>query len=384
MTDKKRAAIVSKSEELAKTRPACYQLKLRLLAALGSLYLAAAALLLVVLTAVSLGILLGLTGPDKGLLSVFGLIVLIWAVWALFEPVLLKGKLKPTTGIPLTRKQAPELFALTDALCRQLNAPPVRRVVITDKFNAGVEQLPRLGLFGWDASSLVLGLPLMKCMTAEQFKAILAHELGHLARGRGKTAHRVHQRQLRWTELAETPGAVPRSFLFASFLKWFAPYFAACSPPLARMNEYDADAASARLVSLETVAEALSASNVIDKYLQEQYWPQVFRLAGMQPEPVAPYLMMGRNLAAEVNASWADFWLAQDMKLQTKPGDSHPVLRDRLTALQVAPRIRLPSPGENAEHLLGGALQMVTERMDKDWQESVRQWQVEQQIFNQQ
>jgi len=37
------------------------------------------------------------------------------------------------------------------------------------------------------------------------------------------------------------------SFLFKPFLSWFAPYFNAYSFPMARANEYQADATSARL-----------------------------------------------------------------------------------------------------------------------------------------
>lgn len=287
----------------------------------------------------------------------------------------MRDKLKPPSGILLTRKQAPELFALTDALCRQLNASRVRRVLITDMFNAGVVQLPRLGLFGWYKSWLLLGLPLMKCMTAEQFKTVLAHEIGHLAKGHSKMAHRIHQQQLRWSELAEMLGADLRGFIFSPFLKWFVPYFAACLFPLSRMNEYEADAAAARIVSPAATAEGLSASNVIDKYLQEQYWPQVYQYADELPEPMlSPYLAMGQNLAADVDAAWAMHWLAEDMQRTTGLTDSHPALQDRLHALQEHPRIVLPEAGQSAEHLLGRVLQTVIERMDKEWQNNIRPW----------
>jgi Zn-dependent protease with chaperone function len=372
MTDKQLAAIVSKSEELAQARPACYQRKMWLLAFLGNLYLALVLLAMIAFQAVLL-----VAVAQEGWQAAFYIAVLLWAIWTVFEPMLLRGKCKPPAGIPLTEKQAPELFALTDTLRRQLNAPRVRRVLITDKFNAGIMQLPRLGIFGWHKSWLMLGLPLLKCLTAEQFKAVLAHELGHLAKWHGKTAHRIHQQQLRWTELAEMLDADLRGFLFLPFLKWLVPYFAACSSPLARMNEYDADAASVRLVSLEAAAEALSVSNVIDKYLQEHYWPQVLRLADTQPEPVAPYLAMGRNLAADVDAAWISHWVTVDMTFQTEPTASHPALQDRLKALRTAPMIRLPGLGENAEQLLGSALQAVTEQMDKEWQDKNRSWWVQ-------
>ena len=47
-------------------------------------------------------------------------------------------------------------------------------------------------------------------------------------------------------EVSESKGR----FLFMSFLNWFVPYFSAFSFPLARANEYEADAISVRLTSL--------------------------------------------------------------------------------------------------------------------------------------
>ena len=46
-------------------------------------------------------------------------------------------------------------------------------------------------------------------------------------------------------EASESKG----SFLFMPFLNWFVPYFSAFSFPLARANEYEADAISVRLTS---------------------------------------------------------------------------------------------------------------------------------------
>lgn len=51
ITDKQFSAIVSKSEQLSTTRPACYLRKLWLLALLGNLYIAAVLLIMIALQA---------------------------------------------------------------------------------------------------------------------------------------------------------------------------------------------------------------------------------------------------------------------------------------------------------------------------------------------
>jgi Zn-dependent protease with chaperone function len=52
--------------------------------------------------------------------------------------------------------------------------------------NASVVQIPRLGVFGWSRNYLTVGVPLLDAVTPEQFEAVLAHELGHLARAHGR------------------------------------------------------------------------------------------------------------------------------------------------------------------------------------------------------
>jgi Zn-dependent protease with chaperone function len=377
MTDKQFAAIVSETDELARTRPARYQRKMWCLIVLGDLYLAAIAVLLLALQAGTLCIIVRDVGSPSWQ-TVLCIPVLIWAIWLTRKLMLMKGGRKPSVGIPLTRQQAPELFALIDTLCCQADAPPICQVLITEAFNAGVEQLPRLGVFGWHQRKLLIGLPLLKCLTVEQCKAVLAHELGHLSiGGHGKMSRRVYHQMLRWTGLADTMGDDPHGYLFKHFLEWFISYFGACAFPLSRMSEYEADIISVRLVSHEAAVETLSVSNVIDRYLEEHYWPQVRRLANELPEPVSPYRMMGRNLAAEVNAAWAMHWIAVDMAVKTGLTDTHPSLQDRLKALQATPRFVVAEVGQSAEGLLGSALDAVTERMDREWQDKNRAWWVE-------
>ncbi len=77
---------------------------------------------------------------------------------------------------------------MLDGLRSRLRHPRIHRVLLTPDFNAGVMQVPRLGLLGWYRSYLFIGLPLMKSLTVEQFQAVLAHELGHLSGGHARAA----------------------------------------------------------------------------------------------------------------------------------------------------------------------------------------------------
>jgi Zn-dependent protease with chaperone function len=263
---------------------------------------------------------------------------------------------------------------LIDGLRRRLNAPRFHHVLITDDFNAGVVQSPRLGIFGLPRNYLLIGLPLMQSLSVEQLKAVLAHEFGHLAKGHGQMSNWIYRQRLRWSRLlAALEGTENKgSFLFKPFLNWFSPYFNAYSFPMARANEYEADSTSARLTSRQAAAEALTSVHVVGSYLAEQYWPRIHKQADHQPTPsFAPYFGMGQGVATELSEQSAQAWLDQAMAQETNSAETHPALNDRLKAIGEPPRLALPPAGQAACRLLGDALQAIAESFDRRWKDSI-------------
>jgi len=283
-------------------------------------------------------------------------------------------RVEPPQGREVAVQEAPGLFSLIEGLRRALGAPRFHHVLVTDDFNAGVVQSPRLGIFGWPRNYLLLGLPLMKSLGVEQFRAVLAHEFGHLARGHGRMSNWLYRQRLRWSRLMQALEEVQSggTFLFKPFLNWFAPYFNAYSFPLARANEYEADATSVRLTSRQAAAEALTGTRLIGRYLHERYWPGIYRRADESPSPAfAPFHGMGRGVSADLDAASRETWLNDAMSAPTTVADTHPALKDRLSAIGEVPRVALPARGEAADQLLGGALDAITGEFDRRWKERI-------------
>src|SRR5207302_1627710 len=137
--------------------------------------------------------------------------------------------------------------------------------------------LPRLGIFGWYRNYLLIGLPLMQCLSGPQFEAVLAHELGHLSRGHARLGNWIYRLRRVWMRLDSALAQRPQlgSGAIRGLLHWYVPYFNACSFPLARRNEFEADASSVQLTSADSAAQALTNVSVIGSYLRERYWPAV-------------------------------------------------------------------------------------------------------------
>jgi Zn-dependent protease with chaperone function len=359
-------ALVARVDRYAQAHPARYRRRLLLLALLGYGYIG---VLLLALLAGALASFVVLKGfALKLVIPVAAFVGLVLkALWV---------RIEAPAGIALARADAPELWALLDRLRAALRAPRFHRVVVSDDFNAAVVQVPRLGLFGWHRNELVLGLPLLKALTPAQLEAVLAHELGHLAGGHAARGNRYYRLRLGWARLHEAMTATRHwgSFAVRPFFDWYAPYFAAYAFPLARMQEYEADATSAALTSTRAVAEALTSVSVVGSYLGEQYWPQIHQQADHQPQPAfAPYAELGRGLHDAIRPEHATVWLERALAQATSSADTHPSLRDRLRAIGERPRLAFPRSGETADRLLGAARERITAALDERWHATIAQ-----------
>src|SRR5262249_6043389 len=208
--------------------------------------------------------------------------------------------------------------------------------------------------FGWHRGYLFIGLPLMKSLTVEQFQSVLAHELGHLSSGHARAGNWIYRLRLIWQRLeaafAQTAhwGAGP----IRAFFRWYIPRFSATSFPLARSNEYEADAAAASVTSARSAAQALTAVSIVGSFLSEKYWPKIHSAARELPQPAfAPYSEFMATAIRDVPAEELRGWQETALAARTSYDDTHPSLTDRLHAMNAQVEFAPPLAGDGAEQL---------------------------------
>jgi len=199
MTHEQFDALVRESRRTPARTAAGYRARVAALALAGYAYvwlillICLAALVLLVWVAVA-------THSANIAVGKIGLLLLVFvyaiarALWVRFVP---------PVGVPLVADNAPAIFALVDELCRELGTPRFHDILLTDDFNAAVSQQPRLGPFGWYRNYLMLGLPLMQALSPEEFRAVLAHELGHLSREHGRFGAWIYRVRVAWMRLVQ-------------------------------------------------------------------------------------------------------------------------------------------------------------------------------------
>ncbi len=358
-----------KAERQAQANPGIYKLKLLLFALLGyGIIFAVLAALLAVL-----GGLIYLAIQSTALLLlllkkklIFLLIPLIWvlvtALWV---------KLEAPRGYRVTRKELPQLFVVIDRLSQRLKSAQVHEVLLTPQFNAAVVQTPRLGIFGWNKNTLILGMELLMVLTPKQAESVVAHELGHLSGNHSRFAgwiYRVRQSWYRIMEAFEHKGGMGAR-LMGRIFDWYAPSFAAYSFALARANEFEADAMAAKITDRQSTGDALVNAHVAAPFVDENYWHNFFLQADLRPEPEhLPWAGLGSWLASD-SAHDEDLQQRLDAELERKTSyeNTHPCIADRLTALDLSPRVPEVGDQSAANAWLGEKFDKVVADFDVEW-----------------
>lgn len=385
MTREEFDGLVQRLETVSRRNPGLYRVRLAGLVALAYAYL-----LLILLGSLALCLLMVamvIYQPVTLKLAIIGLL----AFGGIFLAVLrgLWVRLEPPKGLPVTRAQAPQLFALLDELRGALNCRPFHQVLIVGDLNAGVVQVPRLGVFGWHRSYLVLGLPLLQSLGPAEFKAVLAHEFTHSSRGHGYFGNWLYRVRRTWEQVFQQMIAQRSRLGFAlfKFVNWYWPIFNGHAFVLARANEYEADAWSVRLAGADAAAGALVRTRVEGALLAEKFWPGVFARANQDPAPPANIVLdLGTALKTGPAADEAARWLRHALLEETNNVDTHPCLKDRLRAIGQLPvevengrfpAPPLPPPQSAADFFLGPHAGIVARQMSEDWCRSVaQQWTV--------
>ncbi len=367
MTHDEFESLVARLEPMAKSNPSGYELRVMLLAMAGYAYLAGVVILLILLIGGALAAIVSLK-----FIAIKVLLVLVPIIWLVAKAMWIK--FPPPEGVEVTQAFAPALFAIIEKLRKELRCARFHHVLITNDFNAAVYQNPRLGPFGWHRNYLLIGLPLMKALSPAQLEAVLAHEFGHLAGGHGALGNRLYRLRLSWARLLgmlEHEQSVGR-FLFQPFFNWYSPYFSAYSFPLARANEYQADAVAGRLCGNKVMAEALTGVAVVADYLDTKFWPGVHKQAEREPAPgFAPFHAMSTQFSQADLAEGVQTSIELAFKRVANVDDTHPAFGDRLKALGESPTFIAPGTGSAADTLLGQSLGRITDLYDEEWKRAV-------------
>ncbi len=328
MEEKEFSDLVNRLEDYARDNPGAYKLRVALLAALGYVFLIG----IVVVIAALVGAVIYSVRVNwviiKILLIPLGLAaVVLRSLWVEFpEP----------DGHELRYEDAPRLFDLAKSTREATSGPKLHKLLLTDEFNAAIVQRPLLGMFGWHENYLIVGLPLLRGLSADEVRAVIAHEFGHLSGKHSAFSAWIYRVRQTWEQVLLRLHLEQRfgSGIFESFFNWYAPYFTAYSFVLARAREYEADQTSVQLCGKEKTAGMLIKLELRDRLVSEEFWPSFFERAGKEVDvPKETFTEMLCALRQPIGPEKAQTWFSESLTRKHSYVDTHPALGERLEAI---------------------------------------------------
>jgi heat shock protein HtpX len=254
-------------------------------------------------------------------------------VWALVPRV---DRFEPP-GPALTRADAPRLFDVIDEVARRTSQTPPSEVYLLNDVNAWVAQ--RGGVMGLGSRRVMgVGLPLLAHLSADELRAVIAHEFGHYVSGDVGLGPWIHRTR---SAIARAVDATQNTFLEEPF-RLYAHLFLKTTLAVSREQEFVADRTAARVAGAIPMTNALRRVGVLapayTSYLKSEVVP-VLRSGYLPPIAAGFASYLGHPPTAAFFERW---FVEHDSSPDTGQFESHPPVAVRIRTLEDMPSDAAP------------------------------------------
>jgi heat shock protein HtpX len=272
-------------------------------------------------------------------LQIAGIVVAGTIIWSLFP----RWDKFEAPGLLLERSSHPRLFAELDGIAAALNEPLPREVYLIGQVNAFVAD--RGGIMGFGSRRVMgIGLPLLSVLTVPEIRAVLAHEFAHYYGGDTKMGPWVYKTQSAMIRTFQNIGSLGKvgriailqflNLAVSTILKWYFTFFLRVTNFVSRKKEYRADELACLVAGARPLVQGLRKIHGA-AMAWGVYWNS----------EVVPVL--NQSWIPEIGDGFARFLAAPQIAVQvskgiekeiaegkTEPYDTHPPLRDRISAIE--------------------------------------------------
>ena len=298
-------------------------------------------------------------------------LVLICILAALQSLYILRVRPELPAGRPIKRKDFPVLRARIDELCTTYNSPELHHVKLTTRFGIEIVRTPHTGFPSHFSNTLLIGLPVMSCMSPLHLKLLLAREIGHLALTRRSYQRRIPYLVSIWQQYASlyAESWSPKTILLRLFIAPFAAVFTNSAYPAIRKESLIKDACMLEITTAANAAEVIAVSAVKKRFLDEQFWPVLNNKAFLEPKPpYMPYSSMDKLINAALNEVNAQIYYEAEIAHLPALDSDLPNLRERLLATGYEDFVMPERKTENAaNHFLGEEFRDIQKQLDNVW-----------------
>ena len=299
----------------------------------------------------------GSGGLQSLVLFLFGIAIACTMLWSLVPRL---DRFKPP-GLLLDSAAQPRLFAELTNIAASLDQPMPSEVYLIGEVNAWVAD--RGGFMGIGSRRIMgLGLPLLSILTVSQFRAVLVHEFAHYYGGDTRLGPWVYKTQTAIVRVFQNIGSVGQFAKLAvlgimyvavtTLMRWYFVVFLRAINLISRKKEYRADELACLVAGAQPLVDGLRAIHGAAKA-----WPTYWEteIVPLINEGALPGVAEGFSRfisVSEIHGQIEKILEKEIREARSNPYDSHPPLRDRISAARIFPSGVLPEDTQPARALL--------------------------------
>lgn len=237
-------------------------------------------------------------------------------------------------GLLVSPAEQPKLWLMVELLSARVQTRPPDEIRLVHEVNAAV--LEESSLLGLRPGTRVMqiGVPLLVCLSTEELRAVLGHEVAHYARSHARLCTISYRGT---TTIARVIESLEHHRILRSFFLTYANLYLLVAMAVSRDQEYEADVIAASLTNRDVMSAALrklhGAGAAWATYLET-----FGSLVGPAKARPADLLTGFASFVAQPDRS-AALLKVMTSEDDTSLFDTHPSLEDRLEALSKVPDV---------------------------------------------
>jgi len=255
-----------------------------------------------------------------------------------------KLKFRQVEGVQLSSTMTIKLQFLLDKISEYTAVPRVDNIVISEQISIDLVKIPRFPLPFWSTNTLVIGLPLMQCLSPEYFECAVIRKLLQHSKQTAFFSKWLHQLRSIWLLYAlyfSTKSSLSCKILSLLF-RLYTPFYRDLAVPIANRVELLADQDTLLVVNDEDLLQTIEKVVVTKIFMDKEYWP---RIAKMQKQGLTlslePYSLLEDTLKSDLTNKSAKRWLDSLYEHESHRMHALPSLRTRMNNIGRC-RIRIP------------------------------------------
>jgi len=247
----------------------------------------------------------------------------------------------------------------------------IHRIIVSAEYELDIVKTPKWILPLWSKNTLVIGLPLLLCVTPKQFECMVARRIGQFSKRQNPITNWLYQLRGIWKQYSDAYAKQP--YIDTKVMQWiyevYAKSYDLVSVYAARTDELYADKYLMELYSHENVSEMISVDAVCRWYLTCRYWPAINKIVATKTAtPMTPFRKLAPAIRVNLKADKLPAILKEVSRVVPDWKDPIPSMKIRLDHIGHDKPHMSENIGESAaEHFLGASLNGSLNLLDKLW-----------------